>query len=452
MDHIQPVSECCSSDTTMSNVTAEETASYFPASMVVGGATESGTDQMLVINQITVPETFQHHQSNSASLALSVETLSNPSTLQTPSVDPFRRLQDISAAGDVPVINHIGVFVKGDGSEEPDRKPEDVSDQYQNRDLDSPLVPMPECGSERREVLVLVGGGGDERSRGHTPQDTGVSYSQECTEDVDSSYSYQLGKHWEKGDRIGQGISGTCYISIDWVTRRRMVVKQISNEASRDDVESEVEVMQDIRHENIVQFYGATRDHRNVNIFMELMEGGSVDVRLRKGAFGEDVICHYSRQLMSGVCYLHWKGVVHRDLKGGNLLTDLTGRILKIADFGAAARIVDRHKFHRLAGTYPYMAPEVVRAKEGRCYSAKCDVWSVGCVVIEMATTRPPWVQENQRNHRWEILFRIGQSVAPPPIPRFHSEDLRDFTIQCLRLNPDDRPTSENLMHHRLMI
>lgn len=95
---------------------------------------------------------------------------------------------------------------------------------------------------------------------------------------------------------------------------------------------------------------------------------------------------------------------------GGNLLTDFTGRILKIADFGTAARLVDCHKFLCLAGTYPYMAPEVVRAKEGgRGYDAKCDVWSVGCVVIEMATTRPPWVLENQRNHRWEILYRVSR-------------------------------------------
>ena len=92
---------------------------------------------------------------------------------------------------------------------------------------------------------------------------------------------------------------------------------------------------------------------------------------------------------------------------GGNILIDRAGKVLKIADFGAAAHMKDCHKFHRLAGTPPYMAPEVVRANEAQGYGMKCDVWSLGCVVIEMATARPPWVQENRRNNRWEILYKV---------------------------------------------
>ena len=100
-------------------------------------------------------------------------------------------------------------------------------------------------------------------------------------------------------------------------------------------------------------------------------------------------------------------------LSGGNLLTDSTGQILKIGDFGAAARIWERDKFYHLAGTCPYMAPEMVHANrdKGRYYDAKCDVWSIGCVVIEMATTRPPWVQENKRNSRWEILYMVSPRI-----------------------------------------
>ncbi len=94
-------------------------------------------------------------------------------------------------------------------------------------------------------------------------------------------------------------------------------------------------------------------------------------------------------------------------LPGGNILTDLTGKILKISDFGTAAKLVDGHKFHLMAGTAPFMAPEVVRANKAQRYGAKCDVWSVGCVVIEMATTRPPWVQENCRMRRHQIIFKV---------------------------------------------
>ena len=100
-------------------------------------------------------------------------------------------------------------------------------------------------------------------------------------------------------------------------------------------------------------------------------------------------------------------------LSGGNILLDRTGLVLKIADFGAAARLWDHHKFHQLAGTPPFMAPEAARAKG---YDAKCDVWSMGCVVIEMATTRPPWVQENCPISRFAILFQVRwEGVWPCP-------------------------------------
>ena len=104
-------------------------------------------------------------------------------------------------------------------------------------------------------------------------------------------------------------------------------------------------------------------------------------------------------------------------LLGGNVLLDAACQSLRIADFGAAARLCDRHKFNRVAGTPPYMAPEVVRAKPGQGYGLKCDVWSLGCVMIEMATGKPPWVLANDHRYsRWEILYKViilSSVVAP---------------------------------------
>ncbi len=100
---------------------------------------------------------------------------------------------------------------------------------------------------------------------------------------------------------------------------------------------------------------------------------------------------------------------MHTDLiSGGNVLLDATHRSLRIADFGTAARLCERHKFEQVAGTPPYMAPEVVRAKSGQGYGLKCDVWSLGCVVIEMATGRPPWVSAGNHNYRrWTLLYKV---------------------------------------------
>ena len=92
---------------------------------------------------------------------------------------------------------------------------------------------------------------------------------------------------------------------------------------------------------------------------------------------------------------------------GANILLDSLRFSLRIADFGAAARLRDRKKFHRLAGTPPFMAPEVVRASEMKGYDLKCDVWSFGCMLIEMATGKPPWVQNGQHYERWVVLYKV---------------------------------------------
>lgn len=451
-----------------SAMTAEETSSDFPGFMVVGA---DPVPAPLLLKPVVVSDAAFHRlQDSFSNLALGHHSGNHddnetdqhdlPYVLPNDSADPFRRIHDgpTSSMGDFQEMTHIGVFSRGDGIEDGPvcgdaNSSPTPSSPLHPADLDSPLTPMPECRKfhqQQRHQAIMVGGASGSRC---LPRDVGVvAYSQECTEDVDGNRSYQLGKHWEKGDLIGRGRSGTCYVAVDRITTRKMVVKQMSNEhTSHDDVLSEVEVMQDIKHTNIVQFYGATRGNRYINIFMEWMQGGSLEDRLRKGVLGEDTICYYVRQLVLGLRYLHRKGVAHRDLKGGNILIDRAGKVLKIADFGAAAHVKDRHKFHRLAGTPPYMAPEVVRANEAQGYGLKCDVWSLGCVVVEMATTRPPWVQENRHNNRWEILYKIGRSVAPPPIPKFKREDLRDFTIKCLRLDPEERPTAEELASHKLM-
>ncbi len=92
--------------------------------------------------------------------------------------------------------------------------------------------------------------------------------------------------------------------------------------------------------------------------------GGCLDQLLHDfGPFAESVICDYTRQIVHGIVYLHEHSIIHRDLKGGNILVDSTGRRLRIADFGAAARLTANTtgpgEFQDMEGTVAFMAPEV---------------------------------------------------------------------------------------------
>jgi serine/threonine protein kinase len=132
------------------------------------------------------------------------------------------------------------------------------------------------------------------------------------------------------------------------------------------------------------------QENRDLLIFLEYVAGGSISTLLRKfGAFSETLVRKYTFDILLGLHYLHSHGIVHHDVKGGNILVDIRGQC-KLTDFGASSRIADlmSEEHVQIRGTPYWMAPEVVRQEnQGR----KVDIWSVGCTVIEMVTGKPPY-------------------------------------------------------------
>ncbi|NIG59014.1 mitogen-activated protein kinase kinase kinase 1 [Pontoporia blainvillei] len=212
----------------------------------------------------------------------------------------------------------------------------------------------------------------------------------------------------------------------------------------------EIRMMSHLNHPNIIRMLGATCEKSNYNLFIEWMAGGSVAHLLSKyGAFKESVVINYTEQLLRGLSYLHENQIIHRDVKGANLLIDSTGQRLRIADFGAAARLASKGtgagEFQgQLLGTIAFMAPEVLR---GQQYGRSCDVWSVGCAIIEMACAKPPWNAEKHSNHL-ALIFKIASATTAPSIPSHLSPGLRDVALRCLELQPQDRPPSRELLKH----
>ncbi|KAK1316992.1 Mitogen-activated protein kinase kinase kinase NPK1 [Acorus calamus] len=154
------------------------------------------------------------------------------------------------------------------------------------------------------------------------------------------------------------------------------------------------------------------------------------------------VIKMYTKQLMHGLEYLHRNGIIHRDIKGANILVDNKGCI-KLADFGASKQVVELATVSgakSMKGTPYWMAPEVI-LQTGHSFSA--DIWSVGCTVIEMATGKPPWSQQYQEV---AALFHIGTTKSHPPIPEHLSEEAKDFLLKCLQKEPNSRPAASDLL------
>ena len=230
-----------------------------------------------------------------------------------------------------------------------------------------------------------------------------------------------------RGELIGKGTYGRVYLGMNATTGELLAVKQVevNQKSARQDkdrikemvaaLDQEIDTMQHLEHPNIVQYLGCERKEFSISIYLEYISGGSVGSCLRKhGKFEESVVKSLTRQTLSGLAYLHVEGILHRDLKADNILLDRDGTC-KISDFGISKKsdnIYGNDVTNSMQGSVFWMAPEVVRS-QGHGYSAKVDIWSLGCVVLEMYAGRRPWSREEAIG----AIFKLGSLNQAPPIP-----------------------------------
>ncbi|KAL6548405.1 hypothetical protein OROGR_008826 [Orobanche gracilis] len=259
---------------------------------------------------------------------------------------------------------------------------------------------------------------------------------------------------WRKGELIGCGAFGRVHMGMNLDSGELLAVKEVAiaaNNSSKKtqviefigELEREVNLLKNLSHPNIVRYLGTAREEDSLNILLEFVPGGSISSLLGKfGSFPESVIRMYTKQLLLGLEYLHKNKIMHRDIKGANILVDNKGCI-KLADFGASKKVEALATItgaKSMKGTPYWMAPEVI-VQSGHSYSA--DIWSVGCTVIEMATGKAPWSQQYQEV---AALFYVGTTKSHPPIPDHLSIEAKDFLLKCLHKEPDLRPTASELL------
>ncbi|KAK7302460.1 hypothetical protein RJT34_13350 [Clitoria ternatea] len=251
---------------------------------------------------------------------------------------------------------------------------------------------------------------------------------------------------WQKGDILGKGSFGTVYegFTDDGIF---FAVKEVSllddgsqGKQSIFQLQQEISLLSQFQHDNIVRYYGTDKDNDKLYIFLELVTKGSLASLYQKYRLGDSQVSAYTRQILSGLKYLHDRNVVHRDIKCANILVDASGSV-KLADFGLA-KATKLNDVKSSKGSPYWMAPEVVNLRN-RGYGLAADIWSLGCTVLEMLTRQPPY----SHLEGMQALFRIGRG-QPPPVPESLSKDARDFILKCLQVNPNKRPIAAQLLNH----
>jgi len=174
------------------------------------------------------------------------------------------------------------------------------------------------------------------------------------------------------------------------------------------------------------------------------------------GPFPLAVIRSYLHQIFCGLDYLHKNHILHRDIKGGNVLVSDEG-VVKLCDFGASKRmhisengigIEDMMESMTMRGTPYFMAPEVFEER----YGPKADIWSVGCVLFQMITTYPPWKELGLKSPL--TMFLHLQKHEGPPQFEYQEEYKNSSTLQsiletCFQRDPTKRPSTNVLMRHQ---
>ncbi|XP_015334428.2 myosin-IIIb [Marmota marmota marmota] len=264
---------------------------------------------------------------------------------------------------------------------------------------------------------------------------------------------------WEIIETIGKGTYGKVYK----VTNKRdgslAAVKILDPISDMDEeIEAEYNILRFLpNHPNVVKFYGMyyKADHcvgGQLWLVLELCNGGSV-TELVKGLLrcgqrlDEAMISYILYGALLGLQHLHNNQIIHRDVKGNNILLTAEGGV-KLVDFGVSAQLTStRLRRNTSVGTPFWMAPEVIACEQqyDSSYDARCDVWSLGITAIELGDGDPPLFDM----HPVKTLFKIPRN--PPPTllhPEKWCEEFNHFISQCLIKDFEKRPSVTHLLDH----
>lgn len=258
---------------------------------------------------------------------------------------------------------------------------------------------------------------------------------------------------------MGNGAFGTCYKVKDKTTGELYAWKGMNydelNDEKCESLISEISVLRQLQHPNIVQYYHhlVNREAKSIYIVMECCDGGDLAqliqrARTQRQRFEEPYIWRVLFQLCRALQVCHNQipsgTILHRDIKPANIFLDAAGNV-KLGDFGLA-RVLRRDQSFAASfvGTPHYMSPELVK---GRQYDRKSDVWAVGCLIYELCALRPPF--------RGRAFAQLSENIAHGEfnsIPSIYSQDLQTIIGFMLAVDHEQRPSIEVITRHPLLV
>lgn len=343
--------------------------------------------------------------------------------------------------------------------------------------IDGSMLPVPQLERDKLELEtaadqsgISMMGGGDNYDNEDENEDKRPDREFTPPKPRQRHLRYSLGRI------IGHGSFGQVYLALEHLTGKLLAVKEmVVKNCSREILEAidaETRVLINLRHPNIVSIYDieVSDDGNKLLIVMDFVAGGSL-ASLSKSFRGiPEILCRrYAKQILEAIRHMHRQNVAHLDLKCSNIMIGGDG-IIKLVDFGTATRLARDDIIKELKrrseaeadpkkpglppeiakqfnlgikGSPYWIAPECVRSTLYDIF--KADIWSIGCLFIEMFTTYPPFFQFKQVP---ALLYHIATIKEPPGLPETMSNEGRDFLSKCLQIDPEARASVDDLLAH----
>ena len=249
---------------------------------------------------------------------------------------------------------------------------------------------------------------------------------------------------------LGEGSFGRAYLAQCDNDNNKYVIKQITLEGMDDEEKretfNEAKILKKLDHPNIIKFkevFLQRQPKPALNIVTEYADGGDLGQKIEKQKkvkvpLSEAQILDYITQICLALQHIHKKKIIHRDLKSGNIFLMKSG-IVKVGDFGIAKGLQSTwEKAKTFVGTPYFLSPEIINNQP---YDNKSDIWALGVLLYELMTFQMPFNAVSLPM----LSIKINRGVYKAP-PSTYSSDIRNLLKKCLTVNPDKRPSIDEIL------
>lgn len=266
---------------------------------------------------------------------------------------------------------------------------------------------------EERQLLTVGNRGPPASQRSHA---THSPHPESGAPHTSTTVAHSRNELYSIVSQVGEGTFGKVYKARNTLTNVHVALKRIRMESERDGFPvtamREIKLLQSLQHENVVRLYEMMVSNGSVYMVFEYMDHDLTGILSQTQFNFSDAhlksLCH---QMLAGLAYLHHKGVIHRDIKGSNILINHRGE-LKLADFGLARFYQKRRRtdYTNRVITLWYRPPELLFG--ATVYGPEVDMWSAGCIMLELFTKKPVF-QGNDEIHQLDVVYKILGTPNP---------------------------------------